>query len=76
MKIMKIDRNETDEIRPAFINFAMREGIDMEHPEDWIDWWKCWLDGYNQAINDVTLVIREIADGNQRVQADYRTEKG
>ena len=56
---MKINRNETDEIRPEFINFAMRNGINMDHREDWIDWWKCWRDGYNQCVDDVTKVIKE-----------------
>ena len=46
-------------LHSAFVNWSERQGLTMENPEDLLYWWQCWLDGYNQAIDDVTKVIKE-----------------
>ena len=46
------------ECNPKFFEWANKNGIDLEHEEDWVDWWKCWAAGYNSGVEDVKEVIR------------------
>ena len=50
--------DETEEYNFKFFEWANKNGVDLEHKEDWIDWWTCWADGYSNGVEDVKEVIR------------------
>jgi len=37
-------------IRPEFISFCEKEGISLDHLDDYISWYKCWSNGYNTSL--------------------------
>ena len=48
-----------EDVNPAFIVWAQENAINLDNKEDWEDWWKCWVDGYHHAVEDVKGIIRE-----------------
>lgn len=28
-----------------FVDFAEREGVSLDNPDDWLPWWKCFFAG-------------------------------
>lgn len=43
--------------RPHFVEWAVANGVNMEHEEDWKPWWDCWCNGYNKGIEDIKEII-------------------
>ena len=54
-----------------FIIWAEKSGINMEDKEDWIDWWRCWSNGFNAS----TRLYATWKDGKQLVGALQRPLK-
>ena len=39
---MATERTEREGHWDAFVRYAGEEGISLEHPDDWRQWWDCW----------------------------------
>lgn len=59
------------EIQAHFMIWAEQNGINIEDKEDWIDWYKCWIDGFNTALK----LYATWKDGEQLVGALQRPIK-
>ena len=38
------------ELLNEFVNFCNREGISLENPDDYLPWYRCWVNGYNTSL--------------------------
>jgi len=43
--------DKTGEYWESFVQWAIKNGIEFRHPDDYEPWWRCW---YN-AIQSVTI---------------------
>lgn len=50
---------------PEFKRFAYEKGISLDHRDDFADWYRCWADGFNTAIQLYSIWN----DGVQRIGA-------
>ncbi len=42
---------------PKFIEWAGKKGIDLENPDQYEPWLKCWVNGYVGGVDDVILIL-------------------
>lgn len=54
-----------------FTAWAQRQGINLKDKEDCIDWWNCWVDGFNTSLR----LYATWKDGNQQVGTFQRSLK-
>ena len=55
--LAKSNADELGDVNPAFIAWAQEQGVSLEDKGDWLEWWRCWVDGYHHAVNDVKNII-------------------
>jgi hypothetical protein len=55
---------DTNEINQAFVKYARENGISLEHEDDWVDWFRCWVDGYTNGVNDVKEIMSGSKENN------------
>jgi len=36
----------------SFVRWANKNGVQLEHKEDWEPWWNCWKAAYCVAMNE------------------------
>lgn len=53
------------EMLEEFKTFAYKKGISLKNQEDYIDWYRCWADGFNTALRQFSIWN----DGVQRIGA-------
>lgn len=34
----------------TFEQYAIEDGISLEHSDDWLPWWECFLEGWSAGI--------------------------
>lgn len=50
---------ENQSLHPEFIKYAETFGINLDHEEDYIDWWICWKSGYDIKQKEVNEIIKD-----------------
>lgn len=43
--VRRVDAAKSHPLFPYFEKWADGNGIDMEFPDDWVDWWECYISG-------------------------------
>ena len=49
---------ELEDLNPAFIAWAVKNGIELKFSGDWACWFDCWVDGYTHGVDNVKKIIR------------------